>query len=96
MWRAVLRLLGIRRAADAVPAALPPDPCLKPPPGWRCTRERGHRGPCAAVEQTEREVTIATGRREVSVLLDSLQPPTPPGGTLVIKAAPPRPPRKGK
>ena len=22
--------------------------CTKPPPGWRCTRERGHEGPCAA------------------------------------------------
>jgi len=23
--------------------------CQKPPAGWRCTRERGHDGPCAAV-----------------------------------------------
>jgi hypothetical protein len=22
--------------------------CTKPPPGWRCTREEGHDGPCAA------------------------------------------------
>ena len=23
--------------------------CTKPPTGWRCTREAGHEGPCAAV-----------------------------------------------
>jgi hypothetical protein len=103
---AVLRVLGIRRAADVVPVAtrvgeaiadaIAPDdpgqplshrdvesiqkqigsatshkvaPCDKPPPGWVCTRERGHPGACAAW-------------------------PAPPGGTLIIKAAPPRPPRK--
>lgn len=22
--------------------------CDRPPPGWRCSRERGHDGPCAA------------------------------------------------
>lgn len=23
-------------------------PCDRPPPGWRCSRMRGHPGPCAA------------------------------------------------
>lgn len=23
--------------------------CTLPPPGWRCTREPGHKGPCAAL-----------------------------------------------
>lgn len=23
--------------------------CTVPPPGWKCTREGGHTGPCAAV-----------------------------------------------
>jgi hypothetical protein len=37
--------------------------CTKPPPGWRCTREDGHEGPCAAVEmfaalEPERPETI--------------------------------------
>jgi hypothetical protein len=27
--------------------------CQVPPPGWRCTREAGHGGPCAAVEAPE-------------------------------------------
>ena len=27
--------------------------CQVPPPGWRCTREAGHDGPCAAVEAPE-------------------------------------------
>jgi hypothetical protein len=98
---AVLRVIGIRRAAatrlgeaideaiddpDTAPELhLHPDPCMKPPRGWRCTRKRGHAGPCAAVQQTERVV-----------------PASVPGGTLIIKAAPagmpppPRPPRKGK
>lgn len=29
-------------------------PCNVPPEGWRCTRERGHDGPCAAVPKYER------------------------------------------
>ncbi|WOB06517.1 hypothetical protein [Piscinibacter gummiphilus] len=24
--------------------------CNVPPPGWRCTRQAGHDGPCAAIE----------------------------------------------
>ena len=39
------------------PAEVLPDPpeseseeCLVPPAGWRCTRRRGHDGPCAAVQ----------------------------------------------
>ncbi len=26
--------------------------CDKPPPGWKCTRPKGHEGPCAAVVDT--------------------------------------------
>jgi len=29
--------------------------CEVPPPGWRCTREQGHEGPCAAVRAPEGE-----------------------------------------
>jgi hypothetical protein len=25
-------------------------PCMKAPPGWKCTRVGGHEGPCAAIE----------------------------------------------
>lgn len=32
----------------------PPDPCTKPPKGWRCTRDADHEGPCAAVEDEEK------------------------------------------
>ncbi len=31
-------------------------PCMIPPPGWRCTRERGHDGPCAAVSIPPSEI----------------------------------------
>jgi hypothetical protein len=31
--------------------------CTKPPPGWRCSREDGHEGPCAA----ERKVSVTMG-----------------------------------
>jgi hypothetical protein len=27
---------------------VPVEPCNKMPPGWTCSRERGHEGPCAA------------------------------------------------
>lgn len=26
-----------------------PETCTKPPEGWRCTRPKGHEGPCSAV-----------------------------------------------
>jgi hypothetical protein len=29
-------------------------PCLMAPPGWLCTRDAGHKGPCAAVPRAER------------------------------------------
>jgi hypothetical protein len=62
----------IRRQIDSATShKVPAVACDKPPPGWHCTRERGHDGPCSAW-------------------------PTPApsgGGVLVIKAAPPRPPR---
>jgi hypothetical protein len=32
-----------KAAREAGPA------CTLPPPGWRCTRYKGHAGPCAAV-----------------------------------------------
>lgn len=31
-------------------------PCTQPPPGWRCTRKKGHTGPCAAVPTSPRAV----------------------------------------
>jgi hypothetical protein len=31
--------------------APPVAPCQLPPPGWRCTRDAGHEGPCAAVAE---------------------------------------------
>lgn len=43
--------------------------CPAPPPGWRCTREVGHGGPCAAVPTRSvadslYEASAAAGRAE--------------------------------
>lgn len=59
----------------------PPDPCLKPPEGWRCTRDAGHEGPCAAVEDeapptvpSERMASIVPLKREATPgLIGTLQ-----------------------
>lgn len=37
------------------------DWCDVPPLGWRCTREKGHAGPCAAVECPEDVALVARG-----------------------------------
>jgi len=42
-----------RAAAIAADAAVMDAECDIPPPGWRCTRGRGHAGPCAAVASPE-------------------------------------------
>jgi hypothetical protein len=31
-------------------ASSSPSACTRPPPGWYCSRDKGHEGPCAAVE----------------------------------------------
>lgn len=40
--------------------------CTVPPPGWRCTREPGHDGPCAAlpVEETLTGKELVEGEQE--------------------------------
>ena len=43
--------------------------CLLPPSGWYCTRERGHDGPCAAVEHAD---TVLTPSKEWSDLVRRL------------------------
>lgn len=49
--RRLLATLGIHRANDAETkdASVVSSVCTLPPPGWRCTREPGHDGPCAAL-----------------------------------------------
>lgn len=47
----------------------PPDPCLKPPEGWRCTRDAEH---CAAV-QDEAPDTVRSQR---APLLELKRPPS--------------------
>lgn len=37
------------------------DECDVPPFGWRCTRAKGHTGPCAAVECQEDVALVARG-----------------------------------
>ncbi len=34
------------------------DSCDTPPPGWRCTRKKGHPGPCAAVPATKPKSSV--------------------------------------
>lgn len=43
--------MAIVKAMEEHVAEFAPDAgtCLKPPDGWRCTRPKGHDGPCAAV-----------------------------------------------
>lgn len=69
LWAAIDRLLkiherGIRTRIDASvhPAAL----CPVPPPGWWCSREPGHDGPCAArpTEDRMREAVERLRRAE--------------------------------
>lgn len=40
----------LERAAEAFDVAFAPEPedCRKAPPGYYCTRQAGHDGPCAA------------------------------------------------
>lgn len=50
-----------------VPPMIPlPPTCSKAPPGWSCTRLRGHVGPCAAWRETEGDrlrASVASARR---------------------------------
>ncbi len=44
------------------------DPCDVPPPGWRCTRVKGHDGPCAAIAAapaTDRVAELEAARQPV-------------------------------
>lgn len=38
----------LNRLRDEVRQAIPEKPCDKPPTGWKCSRPKGHPGPCAA------------------------------------------------
>lgn len=54
MGTGVHRALGreIMRATDFSSKEAPRSRgCSLPPPGWFCTRRKGHEGPCAALEQ---------------------------------------------
>lgn len=41
------------------------DVCDVPPIGWRCTRAKGHSGPCAAIEYSEEVASVARGMRRL-------------------------------
>jgi hypothetical protein len=43
-----------------------PLPCTKPPEGWRCTREAGHDGPCAAIPSRAVNESLLRGLRQVT------------------------------
>lgn len=48
-WDAAREALDDARRAREVGCSLNRCACDVPPPGWACTREKGHPGPCAAV-----------------------------------------------
>lgn len=43
-----------------------PNECALPPTGWRCTRDAGHEGPCAAVP------TFLAGEPEFDAAVDAV------------------------
>ncbi len=61
-------------------------PCQLPPPGWRCSRREGHKGPCAAravtVERERYEGPVSAGHGD-----DSPSPSAPSTSAPVPTAA---------
>lgn len=45
-----LMIAALEKARDVIRHAKTHSVCLVPPPGWTCSRQRGHEGPCAATE----------------------------------------------
>lgn len=45
--------------------------CAAPPIGWRCTRTRGHDGPCAAAPAPEDRVFVERGMRRIRDAVDA-------------------------
>lgn len=43
-----------------------PDECARAPVGWRCTRDHGHDGPCAAVPAYSPMIGIGRRTREIN------------------------------
>jgi hypothetical protein len=43
-------------------------PCLKPPPGWTCSRAEGHEGPCAASPRAADETPATPELNMVNIL----------------------------
>lgn len=52
------------------------DECPRPPPGWRCSREAGHTGPCAASPATRDDPSDASrhGGSTVGIAPDDPNP----------------------
>ena len=46
--RPIKSAIARRRARREAYAQTGPQRCHRPPPGWYCTRQQGHEGPCAA------------------------------------------------
>lgn len=47
--------------------------CKLPPPGWRCSREEGHDGPCAALQVCE-HCGAGQGRMESGAIVVGTHP----------------------
>lgn len=54
-------------------------PCPVPPPGWGCTRDHGHKGPCAAVpivmdaEYEAPYTDLDAANRRITILTTSIR-----------------------
>lgn len=47
VFKEELRRIQLRKLSGSAPGGIE---CQLPPEGWRCTREAGHDGPCAAIQ----------------------------------------------
>ncbi len=56
----------VDEARTLIHQAIDAQPCTVPPKGWRCTRESGHDGPCAAWPVVTRDEMHEAARNYVS------------------------------
>lgn len=71
LGKAIRRAIESGAQVDAPPGCYWPgedaldDPCDAPPIGWRCTRSKGHSGPCAAVACPEDADLVERGMQRL-------------------------------
>ena len=67
----VIRAARVAAQAAPVVADVQDEECDVPPFGWRCTREKDHDGPCAAVESQEDKDFVERGMRRIRDAADA-------------------------